>query len=340
MGLRHGDVGEGNKYSYYKYRDGDTASSFLLYIAQKYYEPIDEVFAFYPELHMYNEAYSRTNSLQRYLPILSDYDYCNDCLLRFPYRVMYSEADDIERRQDAFLTIYPNNYKDVDGNSGPITDMFVNFNELYINTPYCLYHIPTNPQVLTTTDNTNVFLGTGGVLPQPFRPVKNVDTPAGGSSLWKSRVSTELGTVYVDDISGRVFLLSNGLQDISANGLRAFWRDNGVLELVKQMKKLTQVDYDNLCLASDIGVGITSVYDPIHKRIIIHKRDYKLRPEYESTFVYSAEIPDGPLGSVWFDGNSFYFRRSSLGYSSLSLSDARYFENKSFTISYSLIRQA
>lgn len=337
LGMRYGDSVEPGKYTYYKFKNTDSATLLTSYVAQKYYEPVDGVFAFHPELHLYNEAYSRTNSVQRYLPLDSDYDFCTDCIKRFPYRVMYSQADDIERRKDYYLVILPNNYKDVDGNSGPITDMFINFNELYINTPYSLYHIPTNPQVLTTTDNTNVFLGSGGVLPQPFRPVKNVDTPAGGSSSWKSRISTDLGTFYVDDVAGRAFLLGERLNDISLNGMRAFWRDNGTIEFLAQFKKLTGEEYPKQALPNSLGVGFISTYDPIHKRIIIHKRDFLIRPEFTNTFVYSPGYsPLVDTGWLWFDDTNWYHKRDG-GYSIIALEDPSFFINRSFTISYSLL---
>lgn len=338
LGLRHGDSNEPYKYNYYKFKNTDTDSTFLLYVAQKYYEPVDGVFAFYPEEHLYNEAYTRTNSLQKYIPVSADYDFCTDCLQRFPYRIMYSQADDIERRKDAYLNILPNNYKDVDGNSGPITDMFINFNEMYINTPYSLYHVPTNPQILTTTDNTSVFLGSGGVLPQPFRPIKNIDTPGGGSSSWKARVSTDFGTFYVDDVAGRAFLLGNQLSDLSLAGMRSFWRDNGTVQFLAQFEKLTGSVYPNQALPSDLGVGFTSTYDPMHKRIIVHKRDFLIRPDYEDNFVYTpGSSPIIGKGDIWFDGTYWYHNRKDLTSEIISLTDPRFFINKSFTLSYSLI---
>lgn len=253
---------------------------------------------------------------------------------------MYSQADDIERRKDNYLIILPNSYKDIDGNSGPITDMFINLNELYVNTTYTPYLIPTNAQVLNTTDATNVYIGTGGVLSQSPKPIKNHDVPAGGSTFWKARVSTEYGTIYVDDIAGRVFLLGSNLQDISAIGMRTFWREHGQIEFLTQFKKLLGVNYPKQCLVSEYGVGITSVYDPLHKRVIIHKRDVRLRKEWEDRFVYNpGQLFSVAPGNVWFDNVAFYYQRAAGNPNIVKIhfDDEDYFENKSFTISYSLV---
>lgn len=142
-----------------------------------------------------NRSYNELGSITRYTALPANYDYCSSCEGTYPYRIYYSESDDIERRKDAFLTILPNNYTDIDGNNGGIVDMFTNFNELIVNTPYTPYIIPTNVQVLNTEDQTNVFIGSGKVFQIPPKPLKNSDVAFGGINYWKSRVSTEYGNI-------------------------------------------------------------------------------------------------------------------------------------------------
>lgn len=227
--MRHQDTTEGSKYLYYRFPNVVDEDNFGKYIANKYYEPVEAVPAFYPEQYLYNKSYSNLDSVTRYIPIPFNYDHCSDCLDTYPYRIYYSQADDIERRKDAYLIILPNNYKDIDGNSGPITDLFINFNDLYVNTPYTPYIIPTNQQALVT-DDASIVIGSSAVLPVAPKPLKNSDIGYGGTSFWKSRVSSEHGTIWVDDSSGRVMLLSKNLEDLSLKGKRNFFQENGKIK--------------------------------------------------------------------------------------------------------------
>lgn len=339
-GMRHQDINESGKYTYYKFPNSFDYINFGQYIANKYYEPVDNVPAFYPEQYLYNKAYSNISSPSRYLPIPFNYDHCSDCLDTYPYRIYYSQADDIERRKDAYLTIFENNYRDIDGNSGPITDLFLNFNDLYVNTPYTPYIIPTNTQILNVQDS-DIILGSSSVLAIPPKPLKNADIGYGGTNFWKSRSSSEHGTVWVDDESGRVMLLSKNLEDLSLKGKRNFFQENGKIKWLQQFKDITGEDYPNESLASELGVGYISTYDPRYKRVIIHKRDFKLRPEFTSKFYYTPDsAPAVDPGEMWFDGVDFYYQVDVGDYKVVNFEESDYFENKSFTISYSFLNDS
>lgn len=344
VGLRHQDKSDTpGKYLYYQFVnevDGDSpAKRAADYIAQKYYRPTEDSFYFYPEAYLYSKAFSQLGSIVRYIPISEDYDFCSACEDTFPYRIYYSESDDIERRRDNFLTILPNNYTDIDGNSGPITDMFINFNELVVNTIYTPYIIPTNVQVLNTEDSTNVYVGSGKVFQIPPKPLKNSDVAFGGVEFWKSRVSTEYGNVWVDNKSSRPLLLSDKLNDISLNGMRNFWQENGSISFNTQYKLLTNAMYPLQSTVNVNGVGLITTYDSRHKRLIFHKKDYRILDGYTNNF--TVTLPDDPVTTdftLWFDGTNFYYNgRPGLGTSLIDITDSRFFENKSFTISYSFL---
>lgn len=338
-GLRHEDQREQGKYMYYKFLNQSDLVNMRDFIAQsKYWEPSDGTFSMYPEAYLYSKAFSIKSSLSRYLPIPYDYDFCNDCLDIFPYRIMYSQADDIERRVDAYRTILPNNYKDIDGNSGPITDMFINYNNLYVNTPYTPYLIPTNTQLLNSSEDSTIYIGSAEVLQLPPRPLKNSDIAYGGTEFWKARVSTEFGTVYVDNVSKRVFLLTDNLQDISQLGMRNFWQKNADFHFLKQFKLAQGTDYSKYCLASPNAIGYAVTYDPRHKRVLIHKRDYKIKAEYETSFtVTDVDNPIISENTLWYDGVNYYYNVNASVQSLIDFGDPAFFENKSFTISYSFL---
>lgn len=344
-GLRHGGTKD-SKYTYFKPLLSESLSGFVAadnigrYLASKYYEEVQDQGAFYAEHYAYNKAFDNIGSIKRYYPISVDYDFCSECLEEFPYRIYYSELDDIERRKDAYRQIRPNNYVDLDGANGPITDLFVNFNELYAATPHSLYNLPTNQQVLSTEDAESVYIGSGKVFQMSPRPMKSADNAFGGIELWKSRVLTEYGAFYMDTSSGRPVLLTNSLKDLSLEGMRTYFQKNAPLKFLDQFKLLTGQTYTNTSTVSDEGVGYISTYDPRFKRLIVHKKDYTFNPSAASMFIlYTPEQVAAeeftPPSRLWSDGNKFYY-----GEDRVYLGDPTYFQDRSFTISYSFLSQS
>lgn len=295
LGLRHGDTRQTNEFAYFKWNNTNDTEVFHRYICSKYFTPVPdnaEIFQFYPEAHLYSKAFSYLDSIYTYYPLSSDYDYCSECISKFPYRLYYSELDDIERRMDAYREILPNNYTDIDGTNGEITDLFVNFGQLYVTTPFSLYKIPTNQQVLSTEEIESVYVGSGKVFQIPPRALKSADGAFAGQTLWKSRVLTEYGAFFMDTESYRPILLTDTIKDISLDGMRNYFQNNAGLKFLDQFKKLTGVDYTNLSTVSPYGVGYISTYDPRHKRIIVSKKDYTLTSSAAAALQYftTAEI--------------------------------------------------
>lgn len=146
--------------------------------------------------------------------------------------------------------------------------------------------------------------------------------------------------VYVDPLSARVYLLSNQLNDISANGLRNFWQENGKLFLNEQFKSKFGTEYPCLYTTASFGIGYTLTYDPRYKRLIIHKKDYKILPKHLSRFeaVESSTIPN----AFWFSltDNNYYKNNASGTPTKVAFGDPFYFESKCFTLSYSFITNA
>jgi len=336
--FRHGDDNTLGENTYYKFNPNDPSPIIPLgeYIADKYYEPIpDESSYFYPEKYLLNKSYSNLDSINRYFPLPFDYEYCNDCLQIFPYRIYYSELDDAESSKDNFRIIRPLNYQDLSGTTGNLNDLFVNFSKLYALTDISPYYVPTRPQQLTTQEN-SVYIGTSEVFGVPPQQLKITDYHFGGSRLFKSRCVTEYGAFYIDDFNGRPFLITNELNDLSLKGLRNFWQENGKLEFDKQFYQKTGTHYPNISTSSSTGVGYITTYDPRFKRIIVHKKDYKLLPNY--TLIYQTTNPG--VESIWYNGRFFFYVNSSGTATLITFDDTTYFECKSFTLSYSFLTQS
>jgi hypothetical protein len=272
------------------------------------------------------------------LPLPFNYEYCKDCIESFPYRIYYSDLDSSEDQSDKYRIFRPNNYKDLPGETGFITDLFINFNQLYARTKNSIYFLPTRPQQIQS-DSGTIYLGTGEVLALPSQELKTSENAFGGGNFFKARTTTEYGTVYVDDISGRVFLLTNQLNDLSNAGLRSFFQNNGRVFFLDQFTAQTSDSFPFLSTSSPSGVGYISWYDPRYKRVFIHKRDFKVTGKY--TLLYSLTEEDTePVAIddfvIVFNGFSFYVDVNGT-ITQITFDNSEYFENKSFTISYSFL---
>jgi len=274
---RHGSSTEA-KYTYWQPDYTINHRIARRYLAKKYYEESEDVMSIYPESYNYNYSYSFLNSINVFRPLAFNHEMCNACLEKFPYRIYYSQNDNQESSEDKYRTIYVNNYRDLEGSKGAITDLFINFEQLYATTPSTIYHIPTRPQVIKT-EGVNTYLGTGEALSIPPVQLKSTEYSFGGNEHFKSRTGTEYGTYYVDSISKRPILLTNQIEDISLDGMRSYWQNNAGLQLHEQFCQLTGEDFPFIATTSKAGVGYISTYDTRHKRIISHKRDFRILPE-------------------------------------------------------------
>ena len=342
--FRHGSSTEA-KDEYFKYRQAGMVKDHLLfsqYLDRKKYEIDEAVIALYPETYNYNNSYSFLDGIEINYPLPFAYQYCNLCVNDHPYRIYASESDTQETLEDKSRIVLPNNYKDLNGLSGEITDLFVNFDNLYTTTANSTYLVPTNTQVFQT-DLNDVYLGTGQVLSIAPRELKNTSYAFGGQQYFKSRVNTEYGTFFVDALSKRPLLLTNNLEDISLSGMRNFWQDNGEVFFVNQFFRLTGTEYPYKSTSATAGIGYISTYDPRYKRIIVHKRDFMLNPSWESHFVYYPQETDDPNSGfltpkkVWYNGFNFYYNDTTNPPQLITLENTDFFENKSFTLSYSFL---
>lgn len=158
------------------YRHGDEYNHELVarYIASKYYEAVADQETFFPEYYEINPSYNTLLTDRYHLPIPYDYEFCNDCIESFPYRTYYSETDNEEQRQDNFRIIKANNYSNIEGEDGPITDLFISFNQMYVASANALKRLPIRAQTLQSNEN-SIYIGTAEVLSIPPIDMKTTD---------------------------------------------------------------------------------------------------------------------------------------------------------------------
>jgi hypothetical protein len=227
------------------------------------------------EYYEANLDYLRRNWQKAYYHIPVEYDCCSACLETFPHRICYSEKSFQEEKTDNYRKFLPNNYRDMSGESGVITNLFVFGGNLFVHTEEALWQLPRSVQEKIIGDII-AYVGTGEFLSLP--PVKIIDDTNGMSAGSRHQWATlifENNVLFIDEYSRKIYLLANnGLQCISDIGENKWFNVNIPIQQNITYKQLFGSDFpaqDNPAITN--GNGYLSVYDKANHRIIITKKD-------------------------------------------------------------------
>lgn len=274
--------------------------------------------------YYYNDDFSDENETIIYTPISELYDYCKDCLEEYPTRIVYSQPgyqEDITDSYRLFLTL---NYRDIPGNTGEITNLFVTYDQLYAHTERSLFHIYTKAQQIQTNLST-LYIGTGDFFSIPPQEKINTHYAYGGSTEQFATIVTENGAFFIDSETSKIFTLGAGekgtqLQEISSVGLRNYFEEDGLkVEIKEYLIDKLGAGYSNIESFVEIHTGFITTYDPRHKRLIITKKDYKY---------IERRTPPGQIQDPIYD---------VITGPRIDFNNPDYFEDLSWTMSYSLI---
>lgn len=230
------------------------------------------------EYYQINPDYHRRNKEKIYYHLPLEYDCCSDCNEKFPHRVQYSEQSFQEELSDNFRVFLPNNYRDLEGESGVITNIYRFGIELYLHTEEALWLVPRNYQE-RITDQIVSFIGTGEYFSIPPRKILDDDTgnSAGTQHKWSS-IKTPMGIFFVSENQNKIYQFNGqNLKPISNVGIS------------KDLKKLIEVQTDKDYFKNKretypfkdnpsnfYGTGFISTYDSRKERILISKKDNQL----------------------------------------------------------------
>lgn len=299
-----------------------------------------------PEIYHYNKDYSRMDMEKVYFPLPKTYDCCSDCLESHPSRIHYSEQSFQEELSDNFKTFLPNNYKDVESEHGEITGLVRKHNNLFVLTEEALWNLPQNVQQGVVNEIVT-FIGSGDYFSIPPRKILDSDMGSAGTKHKWSIIKTPMGVFFMSEIEKAIYLLGgeSALKKVSSDGMHKWFFEYSKSYLAEQFKNITGQKFQNFDNpANPNGTGIHSVYDPDHERVIFTKRDYLLLGEHTENFEIIEVIAGVPqetltIGQVFYDPNSgnFAVATGTDTFNTIYLDNSTYFENKSFTLSYSLL---
>ena len=212
----------------------------------------------------------------------AEYDCCTDCLEVFPQRTHYSEQSFQEEKTDNYRILLPNNYRDLAGESGDITNMFVFNNNIYLHTETALWMLPKSYQE-RVTDQVVTFIGTGGFFEVPPQKILDDSTGnSGGSQDSFGTVKTPHGVIFVSQRQKKVFSFDGqNLRSLSSKGLDTWFKNNLQSNMkIKYLKDLgEEYPYQNNPLNA-YGTGFTSVYDSQNERVLITKQDGEFQTDF------------------------------------------------------------
>ena len=228
------------------------------------------------ESYFFNRDYLRRNRQKLNFAIDNQtYSCCSDCPEKFPHRIHWSEQSFQEELTDNFRNFLPNNYADIPGETGDITNLFTIQTHLFIHTERGLWNIVPSLQERVTGDIIT-FLGTGTFLSIPPRKVvDSLQNSAGCIHKWAT-IKTPYGVTFVD-YYGRKIYLFNGekLTPISEEGIGNWCDKNIPIRLIEDSIKNTGNYPTSLDITQEkFGIGYIGVYDSKNERLIFTKKDF------------------------------------------------------------------
>lgn len=278
---------------------------------------------------LYLEDYSNLNNLKSICTFSDGFDF-SKCQTSYPNRSIYSEQNNKESVVDYYLSYLANSYYDYPKQDGEIWQTFVSNNTLYTRTTSSMFLHQLNFQEMQTDVN-NIIIGTGALFSIPPIKISEVDEGYLGTKSQWCLNQTPFGTFMCDQDSGKIWSFESKPTEISATQTYYYFNNELKSKLKDQVDGILGIgtfkNFDNP--ANPDGTGITSVWDGIHKRFILTKRDYLLK---DPSMLKKGDIK--------FDGSCFYTNPPSPNKpQKISLDDVNYFCNKGFTISYSPLIQ-
>lgn len=289
------------------------------------------------EYYDVNLDFTRRNKEKDFFGLPINYDCCSSTVNQFPNRIWYSEQSFQEETIDNCRIFLPNNYRDIESEHGEVTDIFRRLDQLYVHTAEALWLLPKNLQERVTGQITS-FIGTGDFFSVPPKLVVDDDLGTAGTQDKWATVKTKKGIFFANQLENKVYWLDeSGLKVVSIIGNETWFKNNLTCSLSESYYAVFGVEFPNQANPANVnGVGLIATYDNYYNRILLTKRDYVLNSPY--FFLPPSSLID-LNNAVIFNGTNFILTiidRSGTTHISISPDDPIYFQNRSFTISFSV----
>ena len=281
----------------------------------------------------YNSNYSALNDIRPAFPLPSNIDIQDD----FPTRTHRSAKNDTTSLIDNYRIFLANQFKDLPKNRGELWKLSAFNNLLYFHMEDSLF-ASKGKQSMSMKDGSEAFVGSGDIFKQDPEEIIQTEDGFAGTQSQYAALTTRHGYFFVDRKSRKVFLMKDKLSEISSLGLSTWFELN-------LGYALEAYEFNPACSNDNpiIGFGLTSVWDPKHKRIILTKRDL----EPTAAFITGWNMPNVipyQAGTIRFSQSLCKYRmyfpcfatsgQTCDPWTTLEWDDDTYFKKEGWTISY------
>lgn len=217
----------------------------------------------------YNSDYTLTNDLNS---SYGTYNSFSKELNDFPYRVVRSKSYQPEDNEFSLRLFGSADYYEMPKDKGTIQNLENLSSSLIIHHEYSIFRTISKEQL--SIESIEVTLGTGDIFRNPPQELLPTESGYAGLQHSSSAKLTKAGYFFVDSNQGKVFLLTDRIQEISNQGMRNWFRENLQFN-INDLSYLADVDQN----AAWLG-GFNVAFDERENRIILTKKDYKAKAEY------------------------------------------------------------
>jgi hypothetical protein len=284
-----------------------------------------------PYIYLYNPDYTSINNLTTVVP----HDSYTKSTYKFPYRFLKTTNQNAENTNSTWGEFLANNYIDVPRDKGEIWKLESYGNALLINCKTTFYTAFIKDKL--GIELSEIYVGSGDILDRP--PVEAVASKhgyAGCQSQWATVVTIH-GYIFIDKLQGKVFLFTgSNLKELSSEGI-AIW----LLKYLNTPKDTTDNPF--------MGNGLCAAYDLEFDRLLITKKHYVIKDDV-TVIDFDPLEAYAPDDIIQLNGRYYIAKVGAPqnltdivlvvdeldGYGELiSFADSDYFDDYSFTISYS-----
>jgi hypothetical protein len=159
----------------------------------------------------YNKQYSAQNTIQKnYSKGINEF-----VTGAFDNRIVYSQTVIEGEQFDAFTSFLVNNYHDIPKQYGSITGLFAQGNDLYVHTQKALWRAFYNTLTTQATSVGEIVLGNSKGFARPSVPVVALSGGYAGCKDISASIASPMGRYFYDASKAKLYLLGEGLQEIS-----------------------------------------------------------------------------------------------------------------------------
>ena len=239
------------------------------------------------ELYEINEDYKRKNKSKIFFALGLEYDCCSECNEDFPTRYAYSQQSFQEELTDNYRVFLPNNYRDLDGETGSITNLFKIQNNLFIHTKEALWNVPKNYQERVTGQIVS-FLGSGSYFEIPAQKILDDESgnSAGTNHKWGA-IKTQHGYFFPCE-------KQNCFYRFDGQNLKPI-TDEGIKNEIYYKIPIQAVTENINNPSNPNGAGFIAAYDSKKERLLFTKKDYteKDNERFDNSWTLSYSLKTG-----------------------------------------------